>query len=302
MPRLPIAIGTVVLAICVLATAPAVSAASGHRHRPAKAASAHRKPAGPDGQADGGALYSSTAPGQSNASSDPSAPEPDGGTSAPAAPDTPVTDGATGSSGAVSRTGGAREPVKPSRGPTGAGGPAGPTAATGTRPSGVTGSTGVTGASGPSGATGPAGEPSRDSGRARILADGLALAPAGAPTAVKQAIAAGNQLIGKPYIYGGGHASFISAGYDCSGSVSFALHGANLLAAPLDSGSLELWGSAGPGRWITVYANAGHAYMDIAGIRLDTSAAGDPGGESGPRWRPLLDSNSGYVARHFPGY
>jgi hypothetical protein len=136
---------------------------------------------------------------------------------------------------------------------------------------------------------------------ARILADGLAQAPAAAPAAVKEAIAAGNQLIGQPYVYGGGHQSFISHGYDCSGAVSYALHGANLLASPLDSSELELWGSPGPGSWITVYANAGHTYMDIAGIRFDTSTAGDPGGKQGPRWRPLLRSNAGYVVRHPAG-
>ena len=119
--------------------------------------------------------------------------------------------------------------------------------------------------------------------------------------AVKQAIAAGNQLIGQPYVYGGGHASFISNGYDCSGTVSYALHGANLLTAPLDSSEFEQWGAAGAGDWITVYTNPQHAYVDIAGIRLDTSRAGDPGGQSGPRWRPLLASNRGFAARHFPG-
>ena len=112
--------------------------------------------------------------------------------------------------------------------------------------------------------------------------------PADAPAAVRAAIAAGNQLIGKPYVYGGGHRSFVSAGYDCSGAVSFALHGGGLVVSPLNSTGFETWGAAGFGAWITIYTNPTHAYMDIAGIRLDTSTAGDPGGKSGPRWRPLL--------------
>ncbi len=136
---------------------------------------------------------------------------------------------------------------------------------------------------------------------ARILASGLAVAPANAPAVVREAIDAGNELIGKPYVYGGGHKSFISAGYDCSGAVSFALHGGGLLASPLDSTDFETWGLAGAGTWITIYTNPTHAFMDIAGIRLDTSTAGDPGGKSGPRWRPLLRSHAGFIARHPQG-
>ncbi|HEX2703364.1 MAG TPA: hypothetical protein VHM72_08035 [Solirubrobacteraceae bacterium] len=137
---------------------------------------------------------------------------------------------------------------------------------------------------------------------AKILTDGLAAAPADAPAAVVQAIWAGNQLIGLPYVYGGGHGSFTSSGYDCSGSVSFALHGGGLLSAPLDSGQYFDWGRPGSGRWVTVFTSAGHAFVEIAGIRLDTSTAGDPDGLSGPRWRPLLGSTDGYVARHPAGY
>jgi hypothetical protein len=137
---------------------------------------------------------------------------------------------------------------------------------------------------------------------AKILSDGLAAAPAGAPPAVQQAIWAGNQLIGLPYVYGGGHGSFSSSGYDCSGTVSFALHGAALLSAPMDSAQFFAWGRPGNGRWVTVYTSAGHAFVEIAGIRLDTSTAGDPAGLSGPRWRPLLDATSGYVARHPTDY
>jgi cell wall-associated NlpC family hydrolase len=128
--------------------------------------------------------------------------------------------------------------------------------------------------------------------------NGLAAAPMSAPAAVQEIIWAGDQIIGLPYIFGGGHASFISPGYDCSGTVSFALHGANLLAAPEDSSEFEVWGSHGVGRWVTVFANPGHAYMDVAGLRLDTSAADDPSDQQGPRWRPLRPANGGYVVRH----
>ncbi len=133
--------------------------------------------------------------------------------------------------------------------------------------------------------------------RARYV-DGLAAAPMSAPGAVQEIIWAGNQLIGLPYIYGGGHASFISPGYDCSGSVSFALHGANLLAAPEDSSEFEVWGSPGIGKWVSIFSNAGHAYMTVAGLRLDTSAADDPSNEQGPRWRPLRQNNGGFKVTH----
>jgi cell wall-associated NlpC family hydrolase len=128
--------------------------------------------------------------------------------------------------------------------------------------------------------------------------DGLAAAPMSAPVAVQEIIWAGNQLIGLPYIYGGGHASFVSPGYDCSGTVSFALHGASLLTAPEDSSEFEVWGSHGPGRWVSIFSNPGHAYMTVAGLRLDTSAADDPSNEQGPRWRPLRQGNEGFVVRH----
>ena len=129
--------------------------------------------------------------------------------------------------------------------------------------------------------------------------DGLAAAPESAPAAVQEIIWAGNQLIGLPYIYGGGHnATFTSPGYDCSGTVSFALHGANLLAAPEDSSEFMVWGSAGIGQWVTIFSNAGHAYMTVAGLRLDTSSADDPSNEQGPRWRPLRQSNAGFTVRH----
>ncbi len=129
--------------------------------------------------------------------------------------------------------------------------------------------------------------------------DGLAAAPMSAPAAVQAIIWSGNQLIGLPYIYGGGHdATFISPGYDCSGTVSFALHGAALLTAPEDSSEFMLWGAAGVGRWVTIFSNPGHAYMTVAGLRLDTSSADDPSNEQGPRWRPLRPANAGFTVRH----
>jgi cell wall-associated NlpC family hydrolase len=129
---------------------------------------------------------------------------------------------------------------------------------------------------------------------------GVAYAPSFAPLAVQRAIWAGNQIRKKPYIYGGGHGSFIDSGYDCSGSVSYALHAAGLVSTPMDSSEFMSWGRSGRGRWITVYTNPGHAFVQIAGIRLDTSAEGDPNPPpgSGPRWRPLLGDTSGFAARH----
>ncbi len=136
-------------------------------------------------------------------------------------------------------------------------------------------------------------------GTQATIVNGLAAAPDAAPDAVKQAIWAANTIIGRPYRYGGGHArGFVDRGYDCSGTVSVALHGADVLDSPLDSGSFMRWGAAGAGQWITVYANPGHAYAVIAGLRLDTSAAGDPSGLKGPRWRPTLRSSHGFKARH----
>jgi hypothetical protein len=128
--------------------------------------------------------------------------------------------------------------------------------------------------------------------------NGLAAAPMSAPAAVQQLIWAGNQIIGLPYIFGGGHASFDSPGYDCSGTVSFALHGASLLSTPEDSSEFMAFGSHGAGRWISIFGNSGHAYMDVAGLRLDTSAADDPSNQQGPRWRPLRAENGGYAIRH----
>jgi hypothetical protein len=134
---------------------------------------------------------------------------------------------------------------------------------------------------------------------ARLLPNGMVVPPASAPPAVKAVIAAANKIRTKPYIWGGGHARWWDRGYDCSGSVSYALHGGGFLESPLPSGPMEKWGEAGEGRWITVYANAGHAYAVIAGIRWDTS--GDANG-TGPRWHTDLRDNVGYIARHPTGY
>jgi putative peptidoglycan binding protein len=135
--------------------------------------------------------------------------------------------------------------------------------------------------------------------KATLGADGKAIAPAGAPPAVQQAIAAANAIVGEPYRYGGGHASFEDSGYDCSGSVSYALHGAALLDSPLPSGSLASWGEAGEGQWITVYANAGHAFAVIAGLRFDTGY--NNSSSTGPKWNTQMRPAAGYVARHPDG-
>ena len=130
-------------------------------------------------------------------------------------------------------------------------------------------------------------------GRASLVG-GKAIAPA----AVKKAIQAANRIRTKPYVWGGGHGRWWDRGYDCSGSVSFALRGAGLLTAPMVSGSLARWGEAGPGRWITIYANAGHVYAEIAGLRWDTSGTAG----SGPRWHEDDRGGAGFVVRHPPGY
>jgi hypothetical protein len=128
---------------------------------------------------------------------------------------------------------------------------------------------------------------------------GLASAPAEAPAAVKAAIEAANSISTTPYVWGGGHGSWYSYGYDCSGAVSFALYGAGLLDAPLTSGQLESYGEPGPGKWITIYANATHTYAVIAGLRWDT--VGDAHG-TGPRWHAEPPYPEGFVVRHPVGY
>ncbi|HEY2602831.1 MAG TPA: peptidoglycan-binding domain-containing protein [Thermoleophilaceae bacterium] len=134
--------------------------------------------------------------------------------------------------------------------------------------------------------------------KARISSDGrTAQAPADAPEQVQEIVAAANEITNKPYRYGGGHGSFNDSAYDCSGAVSYALHGASLVTRPYDSTDFESWGTSGRGQWVTVYANSGHAYLVVAGLRFDTSGSG----ESGPRWRSTTASTSGYVARHPSG-
>jgi peptidoglycan hydrolase-like protein with peptidoglycan-binding domain len=145
-------------------------------------------------------------------------------------------------------------------------------------------------------------------GKATLNSDGTVTAPAGAPQAVQEVIAAANSIIDKPYIYGGGHGRFDDSGYDCSGAVSFALHGGNLLSAPEDSTELESYGSAGPGQWITIYADAGHTFMVVAGLAFDTAHYGPttPSG-TGPRWLTAANATSNlsdggnYIVRHPSG-
>jgi septal ring factor EnvC (AmiA/AmiB activator) len=132
---------------------------------------------------------------------------------------------------------------------------------------------------------------------AQYISESQASVPAAAPDAVKAAIEAANAIADTPYIWGGGHGSFESSGYDCSGAVSYALHGGGFLESPLDSTGLETWGEAGYGQWITVYANSGHAWMIIAGLAFDTS------GGAGPRWHPSpVYTAEGFILRHPPGY
>jgi peptidoglycan hydrolase CwlO-like protein len=150
-----------------------------------------------------------------------------------------------------------------------------------------------------SGAPAPTGTPAplTPGESANFISESQASVPSAAPAAIAAAIEAANSIATTPYIWGGGHGSFESSGYDCSGAVSFALHGGGFLSSPLDSTGLETWGEPGPGRWITVYANSGHTWMIIAGLAFDT--VGGPG----PRWHPSpVDSTAGFIARHPPGY
>jgi cell wall-associated NlpC family hydrolase len=133
--------------------------------------------------------------------------------------------------------------------------------------------------------------------KGRVLADGTAVAPKDAPQIVRDVINAANVIAKTPYLWGGGHGSWSASGYDCSGSVSFALAGAGLLDSPLTSGLLARWGAAGPGRWVTIYANGGHVFMVVAGLRFDTGGIRG----SGTRWQATGRSTSGFVARHPEG-
>ena len=152
-----------------------------------------------------------------------------------------------------------------------------------------------------------AGVPLTAGRRAKLLPDGLAAAPGGAPAAVKGIIAAGNQIAGKPYMYGGGHGiplTQIASSYDCSSSVEHLLYGGGLLSASFDapSGTLESFGLPGVGRWVTLYASPDHVFMYVAGLRWDThNAAGAGDGSTGIGWHPLIRSSAGFVARHPEG-
>ena len=136
-----------------------------------------------------------------------------------------------------------------------------------------------------------------DPTKAVALGNGVALPPLEAPEEVKQIIEAGNVIARTPYLWGGGHGKWLDTGYDCSGSVSFALAAAGLLNGPLASGPLMSWGEPGPGKYVTIYANNGHVYMYVAGVRFDTSNSR----VTGSRWSNTTRSNAGFVARHPAG-
>jgi cell wall-associated NlpC family hydrolase len=146
--------------------------------------------------------------------------------------------------------------------------------------------------SAPEPAAAPAGE------KATLGSDGLAIAPASAPQEVKDAIAAANRIVGKPYKYGGGHGRWEDSGYDCSGAMSYALHGAGLLDRALTSGDFMSWGEAGKGTWITIYAHGGHGFLQIAGLRFDT---GWNNAGKGPRWSDDMRPVGEYTIRHPDG-
>jgi hypothetical protein len=133
--------------------------------------------------------------------------------------------------------------------------------------------------------------------QATALPNGIALPPLEAPEAVRQMIEAGNQIARTPYLWGGGHGKWVDKGYDCSGSVSFVLASAGFLDSPLASGPLMSWGEPGPGKWVTIYTNPGHVFMEVAGIRFDTSGTK----VNGSRWQNEMRSTAGFVVRHPPG-
>ena len=129
-------------------------------------------------------------------------------------------------------------------------------------------------------------------------AHGQAVVRVAAPAPIADVVAGANEIATFPYRLGGGHGSFVDDAYDCSGSVSYALAAAGLLDAPHTSGELAHWGAPGPGRWLTVYANPGHVYMTVGGLRFDTSGRS---GRRGSRWQRLQRPPRGFVARHWPG-
>lgn len=132
-------------------------------------------------------------------------------------------------------------------------------------------------------------------GKAKLQKNGKAIPPSNAPRRVVRAIKAGNRIRKKPYKWGGGHASFNDNGYDCSGAVSYVLKGARMLRRPLDSSGLMRWGKRGKGKWITVYAHGGHTFVEVAGLRFDTSGTGG----NGPRWQKQKRSKRGFKVRHY---
>jgi hypothetical protein len=162
---------------------------------------------------------------------------------------------------------------------------------------------GPTAPTGPTGPTGPTEPitywPAPPRGAvAKLRANGrTAVAPKSAPTPVKAMIKAANRITRKPYKWGGGHGNWSDRGYDCSGAVSYVLHAAGILNWPMVSGGLASWGVKGRGRWVQIYANKGHVFMVIAGLRFDTSGAG----ESGPRWRVEPRFTKGFRLRHPAG-
>src|SRR4051794_13626246 len=136
---------------------------------------------------------------------------------------------------------------------------------------------------------------------AMIRRNGLAAIPKGAPARVRAIIRAANQIIGKPYKWGGGHGRLFDSGYDCSGSVSYALIRSGILGYPMVSGSLAHWGAGGKGKYVTIYANKSRVYMEVAGLRLDPSSVGARGGKGGVRWRPPIGKRFGFAVRHVGG-
>ena len=159
----------------------------------------------------------------------------------------------------------------------------------------------------PAGASAPLGKGKRKAGsgptsdaaisNAEVLKAGVALPPIEAPEQVREIIQAGNQIARTPYLWGGGHGKWLDTGYDCSGSVSFALASAGLLGGPLDSGRLMGWGKPSKGKWITIYTNPGHVFMVVAGVRFDTSG----NRVTGSRWQASMRSTGGFTARHPAG-
>jgi len=139
--------------------------------------------------------------------------------------------------------------------------------------------------------------PSGAGGHAVLQPDGTASPPIEAPAVVQEVIHAGNMISNSPYKWGGGHGRWLDDGYDCSGSVSFALFAGGLLGSPLNSSGFMNWGAPGPGRWITIYTNPGHMFMVVAGLRFDTSGRS----RLGSRWQPEMRPGAGFTVRHPPG-